>query len=257
MFRLFSKFLHKEEESMKALYTSIVALFILSAVALTGTFYFYTQVEVERKARSQAEKGTSELERMVQEKEKAIEEKSQSGKVLEAQVDELKAEIRTKNQELTKNRTEIAQSQSKIQDLSEKIRLLEKENKELATKQESAQTATQLSDASATVADPVQGIETGGTASSKAPAQPSKTDGKGKLSGKVILVNREYHFIVTGIGKLDGVNPKDQMEIVRGDQIIGKATVSKLYDSLSSCEILQEDKSPIQEGDLVRIVGRG
>jgi len=234
---------------MKGLQSSIIALFVLSFIALIGTAYFYTQVETERKARLEAEKGKGDMERIIQEKEKLIEEKSQNITSLESQLDEMKAEVRTKNQELTKNRTEIAKSESKIKDLSEKIQLLEKENKNLSSKLDGLQPISLSSDSSDFPAE-IWGAREGEKNASNAETMA----GKGPSSGKIILVNREYRFIVAGVGKLDGVNLKDQIEIIRGDQVIGKAVVSKLYDSISSCEILQEGNSPIQVGDLARVL---
>lgn len=242
---------------MKSLQSSIVALFVLAAVCLAGTVYFYSQVEGERKALAQAEKNKTDMERKIQESQKLMDEKSQSLTSLETQVDELKAEIRTKNQEVTKNRTSIAQQESKVKDLTEKIRVLEKENKDLKARVdyfEKQAGAGDFSSTTSTTPDGLAVIEEGGVSTSENTSNPAPE--KNQSSGKVILVNREYHFVVVGLGKLDGINLKDQMDIVRGDQVVGKVAVSKLYDSLSSCEILQDGKMPIQEGDIVRILAK-
>ena len=220
----------------------VVAVFIVAALSFVGTIYFFTQIEGERQARISAEKGQAELTLQIQEKDKQLEEKSQSLATLEQQMDELKAEVRTKNQEITKNRTTIAQSESSIKDSNEKNQLLQKENKDLKARLDYFEKQYGVSGAQTEVVD-------GAVIESNGVSNPSNSKA---TSGKVILVNREYNFIVAGIGKLDGLNMKDQMEIIRGDQVIGKVAVSKLYDSLSSCEIVQEGKSQIQEGDLVR-----
>ncbi|MBI4970300.1 MAG: hypothetical protein HZC17_00455 [Candidatus Omnitrophica bacterium] len=243
---------------MKGLQVSIIAAFVLAAISLAGTVYFFTQIDGERKSRIAAEKNISEMQSAVQEKDKQLQDKTQNLSSLESQMDEIKAEVRNKNQELTKNLNKIAQSDTKIKDLTEKIRLLDKENKDLKArveyfeKQQADQDQVSVQQAEeSSIPGLAAAIEQkGSSAISSTPAQ--KTPEK-PASGKVVLVNREYNFIVAGIGKLDGINLKDQLDIVRGDKVIGKVAVTKLYDSLSSCEILQEGKSQIKEGDIVRV----
>lgn len=218
---------------MKVLQTSIAVLFVLTAISLSGTVYFYSQIDREQNARIQAEKEKTDLERVIQEKEKIAEEKTQNAASLETQVGELKAEIRTKNQELTKNRTALAKLESEAKDLKEKNILLDKENKNLSFRLQHYEPVSNPGDSSAAAENP----------------KPAKT-------GKVILVNRDYRFVVMGIGKLDGLELKDEVEIHRGSEVIGKVAVSKLYDSIASCDIVSEEKMPIQEGDMGKVLAR-
>lgn len=238
---------------MKPIYISIVGLFVLAAIALGGTVYLYSQVDVERNARLELEKQTQSLEAIVQEKEKQLEEKNVAVVSLETQVNELKAEIRTKNQELTKNREAIAQWESKNKDLTEKMRLVEKEKAELKAHVQALEQGPVLSASAGGVGVGSALVES----VSPNPAGEGNAGGK-KISsqGKVILVNREYQFVVVSLGKLDGLKEKDKLEILRDGQVVGKVNVTKLYDSLSSCDILEESKLSFKEGDIVRTLGR-
>ena len=72
-------------------------------------------------------------------------------------------------------------------------------------------------------------------------------------AGQVVVVNREYDFIVINLGKNHGLSVGQEFQIVRGDQVLGKAKVEKIYDELSAAAILPESqKNNIREGDAVK-----
>ena len=85
-----------------------------------------------------------------------------------------------------------------------------------------------------------------------APAPVSLTDAKGG-DGQVIVVNREYDFVVMNLGKNHGLSIGQEFQILRGADVVGKVKVEKVYDELSAAAILPEsNKDLIQEGDGVR-----
>ena len=75
----------------------------------------------------------------------------------------------------------------------------------------------------------------------------------GPNAGQVVVVNREYDFIVMNLGKNHGLSVGQEFQIVRGTQVLGKVKVEKVYDELSAAAILPESqKNNIREGDAVR-----
>ncbi|MBI4398054.1 MAG: hypothetical protein HY586_02895 [Candidatus Omnitrophica bacterium] len=241
----------------------IVGLFIVSTASFSGTVYLYYQIDSERQARAHSEKIVADVQKALAENQKLLEEKSLNAASLDNQAAQLKAEIRTKNQEITKNRTKIAQQESKIKDLSEKLTLLGKEKTQLKTRlayfeenQETEEPNTPDTPGQIASGQNVLAPKTVLAAPAVAPLVASNAKPKAALpevpEGKVVLVNREYKFIVVDLGKLDGVKLKDEFEVVRDGKVIGKVAVSKLYESLSSCEILSESAGLFQEGDSVR-----
>jgi len=71
--------------------------------------------------------------------------------------------------------------------------------------------------------------------------------------GEIIVVNREYDFVVMNIGKNQGLTLGQEFQILRGSEILGRVKVEKLYEELSAAAILPDsDKSLIREGDTVR-----
>ena len=53
------------------------------------------------------------------------------------------------------------------------------------------------------------------------------------LEGKVLVVNREYDFIVINLGQKDGVNLGDTFEVLRKDKSLGQAKVEEVRDTMS------------------------
>jgi hypothetical protein len=71
--------------------------------------------------------------------------------------------------------------------------------------------------------------------------------------GQVVVVNREYDFIVMNLGRNHGLAIGQEFQIVRNDEVLGLVKVEKVYDELSAATIVQESQpDTIREGDLVR-----
>lgn len=72
------------------------------------------------------------------------------------------------------------------------------------------------------------------------------------LRGRVLVLNRDYSFIVTDLGQDDGVRPGMVFEIQEGSMILGKAEIDKVYDTMSSASILAgADINNIKKGNLI------
>jgi hypothetical protein len=72
------------------------------------------------------------------------------------------------------------------------------------------------------------------------------------LNGQVVVVNREYDFIVMNLGRNHGVTVGQELRIVRDQQELGRVRVEKVYDELSAAALLpQAQEDQIQEGDAV------
>jgi hypothetical protein len=73
------------------------------------------------------------------------------------------------------------------------------------------------------------------------------------LEGRILVVNKEFNFVITNMGKRDELSLGDTLEIVRQDEPIGHAQIEKLYESMSAATIIPEGKElEIREGDYVR-----
>jgi len=75
----------------------------------------------------------------------------------------------------------------------------------------------------------------------------------GAPQGRVLVVNREFDFVVVNLGESDGLEVGTALEILSDGQVIGKAEVEKIYGNMSAAVILPEtQKQSLKEGDLVR-----
>ena len=87
----------------------------------------------------------------------------------------------------------------------------------------------------------------------RSPAVGAVTTVSAGPQGQVMVVNREYDFIVMNLGKNHGLSVGQEFQIVRGNEVLGKVKVEKVYDELSAAAILPEShKDSMREGDTVR-----
>ena len=103
------------------------------------------------------------------------------------------------------------------------------------------------SDQSALGAGTVAAVDAAGLVMPASAGSPASSD------GQVVVINREYDFIVMNLGKNHGLSVGQEFQIVRGDEVLGRAKVEKVYDELSAAALLPESKkNNIREGDTVR-----
>lgn len=73
-----------------------------------------------------------------------------------------------------------------------------------------------------------------------------------RQKGKVLVVNRDFNFIVVDMGYQDKLDKGAFLALTRGGKPVARVQADKIYDQFSACTITEESKSnPIQEGDLV------
>lgn len=71
--------------------------------------------------------------------------------------------------------------------------------------------------------------------------------------GNVLVVNREFNFIVVNLGERDGVKPGQFLEVMRGGRPIARVQVERVYENMAAANILPETKrEDIKEGDQAR-----
>lgn len=62
------------------------------------------------------------------------------------------------------------------------------------------------------------------------------------LGGRILVVNKEYEFIVIDLGDRDDLEVGEMLLVYRDDELIGKARVEKVYENVSVATILPELK---------------
>lgn len=76
-----------------------------------------------------------------------------------------------------------------------------------------------------------------------------------KLKGDVVVVNKNLGFLVINLGSKDGISPGTILGIYRNDSFLGEVQVEKVYESISSANILPEWKGvAFKEGDKATVM---
>lgn len=85
------------------------------------------------------------------------------------------------------------------------------------------------------------------------PVSTMSSTGGSQGDGQVVVINREYDFIVMNLGKNHGVSVGQEFQVARGTEVLGRVKVEKVYDELSAAAILPDSKkNSIREGDAVK-----
>jgi len=73
-----------------------------------------------------------------------------------------------------------------------------------------------------------------------------------KIEGTVLVVNKEYNFVVISLGSKDGVKLDQVFSIYRGNSHIADVKVEKLHDAMAAAGFLLEGtEDKVREGDKV------
>ncbi|MBI4353609.1 MAG: hypothetical protein HY595_00085 [Candidatus Omnitrophica bacterium] len=155
-------------------------------------------------------------------------------------------EIDRLSKDLEQVRTERTQLTQRIAQLTERQKSLEVELNQIETaKAELEDKVVELSQDQPTVELEKVVVTDGGVGGSSASS--------GGTAGQVVVVNREYDFVVMNLGKNHGLSLGQEFQVIRDNQILGRVKVEKIYDELSAAAILpQSKKESIREGDSVR-----
>ncbi|MDP3786583.1 MAG: hypothetical protein Q8R05_03420 [Candidatus Omnitrophota bacterium] len=72
-----------------------------------------------------------------------------------------------------------------------------------------------------------------------------------EAEGKVLVVNKEFNFIVVSAGNNRGLRPGVVLSIFRAGRFVAKAQVEKVYETMSAANIMA-DGAEIREGDIAK-----
>jgi septal ring factor EnvC (AmiA/AmiB activator) len=165
---------------------------------------------------------------------------------VQSRLEQTEAQVAQLNERIIAKDAEIAQGEATISALeSEKTGLqsqIDDLNGQLAKKDEEA---LELQDAIVTLKNDVKDLEAQLGISNLGEVP------KG-LSGRIVVVNKDWNFVVLNIGSEKGLVPKAEMLVHRGDKLVGKVQVSGVSRNLAIAEILRDwQQASLEEGDNV------
>jgi len=199
------------------------------------------------RAKDQLEQATAQLDRERQEKE-----------TLARSVDERQREIDRISKDLEQIRTERTTLSTQVTELKTQQQAMQQELAKVQQAKADLESKTTTAERPSVNLDPVVVSGAGaygdpGASFSDLPLSQPK--GVSSVQGQVVVVNRDYDFVVMNLGRNQGLEIGQEFQIMRGGEVLGRVKVEKLYDELAAASILPESrKDAIKEGDLLRAI---
>lgn len=205
-------------------------------------------VEMSKKAVEEKDAKIKEAEARIEKIAAQVEEEKDKSKVAILDLAAKKKEAEDLRAELEKERREKLSISRKLEDIEFDYEKVKREVGRLKSEKERLeQKLSDLKESSVDLDKIVVG-PAGQGVSAKPVAEPVKE----LLRGRVLVVNKDYNFIVTDLGQNEGVQKGMLFEVREGREYLGKAEVDKIYDTMSSATILPgADISNIKKGNLV------
>jgi len=157
--------------------------------------------------------------------------------------------------ELAKAKQDVKQVQNDLTQLRQAKEALERRVKEMMTGGTAPETivVTPQGGAMAAAGAPVATMAKPVPPVQQVPPLKGAGTGTPASSGSVLVVNKEFNFIVVSLGEKDGVKPGQFLEVLRAGKVIGKVQIERVYENMSAANLLPEQtKTEIKEGDTVR-----
>ncbi|MFA6216315.1 MAG: hypothetical protein WDL87_01505 [Candidatus Omnitrophota bacterium] len=192
-----------------------------------------------QEARLQSEKITLSLEQEKSARKDALSQIDQ----MYAQLEEQKKSKAYLEKMFYETSDELSKMQAQSKDIESKRLALEKKVKELEDQAHKIELGK-------IVVSPEGAV--GGATAGKTGAEVPKKDASAKLEGKVLVINKDYNFVVTNLGKKEGIDIGDVFSVYHGPDYIGDVKIEKIHDSMSAAGFVStETKDKVSEGDKV------
>jgi len=204
-----------------------------------------SQLELKLKdAQGNIDTLTTTLDQEKKAKQDALDELQQ----VKADLDQQKSLRSDLESKLSQSQKDVVKALAQLKDLESKRSQLETKLKDLEAKAQQPQAQN-------------QGVELGtivvGAEGAASPSQGGVAAGQSKaaptvLEGKVLVVNKDYNFVVINLGSKDGVNAGDVFNLYHNNNYIGDIKVEKIHESMSAADFTSTSiKEAVSEGDRV------
>ncbi len=176
-----------------------------------------------------------------------------------SQVDQLTTEL--KKQETAKSDLEsrLNQSKAELDKIASELKALDSKKADLEKKVKDMEAQMQQSDTEGVeLGTIVVGPESLAASSSLPESSPSMSAGvpaapaSGALEGKVLVINKDYNFVVINMGANESVELGSIFSVYHNNSYIGDVKVEKVHETMSAAGFTAADmKNKVNEGDKV------
>jgi predicted RNase H-like nuclease (RuvC/YqgF family) len=193
-----------------------------------------------------------------------------------SELDNTYADLKRTSDELNVTKDELAQTKDQLDRAQQQIVQLNdtvtQKNAEIARQteqigqleQDKAGLQVQIDDLNTTVArmeDEQQDLKDKITTLEQTVVELEGLTGEGSikalpkgLHGKIVVVNKDWNFVILDLGSNDGLVPNAEMLVHRGDKLIGKVQISGVTRELSIADINADwVQGQVKEGDFVAV----
>lgn len=213
-----------------------------AALGFALALFSYAGREQERALRMSAEQSLADAMTKVVDLGRQLEELGAAKAVLAEQIQAREAELAKVQQELSDL---TSRSSEAVATLEEKERVIEDLNRRLVGFEREL---TRLRGGGAGVTAP-DGAQ---TAADSVELETIVVKSQARLGGKVLVVNKEFAFVVVDLGRLDSLRAGTILSVFRGGSLVGRVQVDEVYESIASAVILPEWRwAEIRQDDLV------
>jgi len=265
----------------KAALPILIVLVIITSLIAAGAFFLYQKEHAENlKLKDQIE----ELNARQKITEAKLDESKRNVSELELKLQESKTQIDELAKELSAEKSAREEESSKLEQVradleQQKAQRLDLENRLNQAQDDGRKIKTQIGELQSqktTLEEQVKNLEVASksvelgkvvvnpadakkAAKSKQKAPPLKAPvvknkepvKAGALEGKVLVVNKEFNFIVISLGSKDGIGLGDVFSVYRGKEYIGDVKIEKVHEGMSAAGFAEEIKNKISENDRV------
>ncbi|MFA5388903.1 MAG: hypothetical protein WC312_04015 [Candidatus Omnitrophota bacterium] len=219
-------FMGKEREYMKRLIVEDKL-----AITLKEKRNIEKELESAKTAKEQAESKIIKIEEKFKEISSQFDDVKQKSDYSAAELDEKKAELAKIKVDLDNEKKEKLSISKKLESLQADYDRAKKEASRLAGEKANLEKKVMdLREKESVSLDKivVNPEEQAASARSSKPV----------MQGKVLVVNKEYSFIVTDIGQDKDVQKGAKFDVMDGSRVLGQVEIDKVYDTMSSAAIL-------------------
>lgn len=266
----------------KAFIMALVFLTIASAAAAVTLLYFWqqekakiqtlqetledlnTRQKVTQKQLEDAKKLAEQLDAQLQEKNKQneslmgeLEKEKRSRQDLTKESEQLKLSLQQKETVEQDLKSQLDEWQKKTKKLEVQLKNIDSEKAELERKIKEAESAkTQNVELGKIIVGQEAPGSTAPTTASPIPIKEGQTKAA-SVEGKILVVNKDYDFVVINLGSRDGVGLGDTFSVYRKNKYIGDIKAEKIHESMSAASFVSTElKDKINEGDKIVFKGK-
>ncbi|MDP2981615.1 MAG: hypothetical protein Q8N67_06120 [Candidatus Omnitrophota bacterium] len=233
-------FMGKEREYMKRLFVEDKL-----AVTLKDKKNLETELEAAKSAKEQSEAKIVKIEEKFKELSSQLDDMKQKSEYGAAELDAKKTELAKIKIDLDNERKEKLAISKKLESLQADYDKAKRESLKLADEKIYLEKKiVELQEKQSVNLDKIVVNSNEGTSVNRVPNQA--------MQGKVLVVNKEYSFIVTDIGQDKNIQKGVKFDVMDGAKFLGQAEIDKVYDTMSSATILPGAKiNDMKKGNVI------